>query len=303
MKKKLIYVVACLVIMGATRAQDPDLFSRLQGNSQRGIDFWNVDGIQITTQTFNLSFSEKAISKTSGRYGIREGDLSGKDDSLPLTNRYVLKTEDIDSTFRQYTAYYFIEDQQKRLTTITFVSINKTPRAFERSFVSLVHDQALPRDHFPPLKIDSLDFAGRKFAVGGSCRWMGVNDVQCPGDGQMNWSIHADSADAQIFCDAQFAVNKKQKGVRLISTEQVPVNFEGHSVSVRKAIFDFKGVKGLLVGMGGGKTLTVYYVAAPVRGHFVSCTLSYWDVDGLTSDGLPMLLEQVMTLHSPAPGP
>jgi len=132
---------------------------------------------------------------------------------------------------------------------------------------------------------------------------MGVNDVQCSGNGQMNWSIHADSADAQIVCDAQFAVNKKQKGVWLLSTEQLPIGFEGHSVTVRKAIFDFKGVNGLLVRENGGKTLTVYYVAAPVRGHFVSCTLSYWDIDSLTPDGLPMLLEQVMTLHPPAPGP
>lgn len=289
--------------MGSARSQDPDLFNRLQGNTQRGVDFWNVDGIQITTQTSDLSFSEKTIIKTFGRYGIQEKDLTGKDDSLPFTNRYVLKTEDIDSIFRQYTAYYFIENQQRTLTTVTFVSINKTARAFERSFVSLVHDQALPRDHFPPLKLDSLNFAGRKFVVGSSCRWMGVNNVQCPGNGQMSWSIHADSADAEIASDAQFAANKKQKGIRLISTEQLPIGFEGHSVTVRKAIFDFKGVKGLLVGMSGGKTLTVYYVAAPVRGHFVSSTLSYWDIDSLTPDGLPMLLEQVMTLHPLAPGP
>ncbi len=296
-----VVFLCCLITMGSARAQDPDLFNRLQGNSQKGVDFWNVDGIQITIQTFKQSFSEKAIIKEFGRYGIQEKDLTEKDDSLRFANRFVIKTEDIDSTFRQYTAYYFIENQQQTLTTITFVSVNKTAQAFERSFVSLVHEQALPRDNFPPFKIDSLNFAGRKFEVGNSCRWMGVNDVQCPGNGQMNWSIHADSADAQVVCDAQFAVNKKLKGVRLLSAEQLPISFEGHAVTVRKAIFDFKGVNGLLVRANGGKTLTVYYVAAPVRGHFVSCTLSYWDIDSLTPDGLPMLLEQVMTLHPPAP--
>jgi hypothetical protein len=46
--------------------------------------------------------------------------------------------------------------------------------------------------------------------------------------------------------------------------------------------------------MSGGKTLTIYYVAAPVRGNYVSCVLSFWNNDTITENGIAPLLEEVM---------
>ena len=42
--------------------------------------------------------------------------------------------------------------------------------------------------------------------------------------------------------------------------------------------------------------LTVYFVAAPIRGNFVSCVMSFWENDQINPGRLPPLLEQVMKL-------
>jgi hypothetical protein len=61
-------------------------------------------------------------------------------------------------------------------------------------------------------------------------------------------------------------------------------------------VYDFKGVKSLLVGMSGGKTLTIYFVASPAKENFVSCVMSFWNNDNINPGGLPPLLEEVMKL-------
>jgi hypothetical protein len=48
--------------------------------------------------------------------------------------------------------------------------------------------------------------------------------------------------------------------------------------------------------MSGGKTLTIYFVAAPVRKNYVSCVMSFWNNDQINPSGLTPLLEQVMKL-------
>ena len=53
----------------------------------------------------------------------------------------------------------------------------------------------------------------------------------------------------------------------------------------------------MLVGMSGGKTLTIYYVASKVRENYVSCYMIFWNNDTITENGLAPLLEKVMQLE------
>jgi hypothetical protein len=48
--------------------------------------------------------------------------------------------------------------------------------------------------------------------------------------------------------------------------------------------------------MGGSNELIVYYVAEEIRGRFVSCVMSHYDIDPLTESGLPALPGKVMKL-------
>ena len=167
---------------------------------------------------------------------------------------------------------------------------------FERKYVNRILNNEIPKEVYEPMNIQSIDFAGRKIELGNSCNWTNINTVQCPYYGEMNWSVHKTNESAENSINNQFNVTKSNKGGKVISEEEVDVIFEGTETKAKKVIYDFTGVKSLLVGMSGGKTLTIYYVACKVRENYVSCCMSFWNNDTLTESGLAPLLDKVMKL-------
>ena len=297
MKRQLLLLLFIVSAHSFLYAQQNDsLFLRLQAISNSGLDFYNVDGIEITSQNINSDFSKKSILKKFKKFSIKESDLNLADSSIHSQNYYVSKSEEISPGTIQHSSYYFIENKSKGITAITFADINKGEKAFERNFVDLILNDKIPKSVYTPLTIDSINFSGRRIALDNSCRWMGINNVQCHNYGQMNWSVHKTLEDASQSVNNQYTVIKLKRGGKIISEESVDVVFEGTTVKAKKAIYDFKGVTSLLVGMGGGKTLTIYFVAAPAKQNFVSCVMSFWDNDSINPSGLPPLIEQVMKL-------
>lgn len=295
-KKTVAFAILYLCTFYSLCAQNDDsLFARLRGITNSGVDFFNVDGIEITSQTIPDEFSVKNIAKKFKRYDIKEKDLAVSDSLIGYKNFYVSKSAEATAGIVQNTSYYFVASPSNGIIAVTFAALNKKDQQFERHFVKLLYNNAIPRSVYEPMKIDSIDFAGRKIALGGSCHWMGVNNVQCSGYGQMNWSVHKDLEDASIAVHAQYNQIKQKKGGKIVAEDSVNVVFEGTAVKAIKAVYDFKGVSSLLVGISGGKTLTIYCVAVPVRQYYVSCVMSFWNNDVINASGLPPLLEKVMT--------
>ncbi len=272
------------------------LFARLNGLSNQGIDFFNVDGIEITSQTITGIFSKKNIQRQFHRYNVKEDDLQQSDSLVGWPNFYINKSEKMATGLTETTDYYFLKNPQGWTTAVTFASFDAASKNFERNFLKLIMNKQIPDSIYNPLKIDSINFSGRKIALGGSCNWMGVNNVQCPSYGQMNWSVHTTLSAAAHATDNQFQVIKAKKGGKILSEDSVAVVFEGTAVKAKRMVYDITGVNSLLVGMSGGKTLTIYFVAAPARQNFVSCVMSFWNNDVINSSGLSPLLEKVMQL-------
>jgi hypothetical protein len=296
MTKKLITIFLTVLSLSSFGQDSNTLFSRLRGISNNGTDFYNIDGIEITSQNINSAFSKKTILKKFKKYKIKEDDLLTADSLIGKQNFYVAKSDELCIGVIQNTSYYFVENNNG-LTAITFASENKKDKAFETEFVKLILSNGIPKYVYEPLEIDSINFAGRKIALGKACNWMGTNNVQCPYYGQMNWSIHKNLQDATQTMNNQYTVTKLKKSGKIVSEELVNVTFEGSEIKAKKIIYDIKGINSLLVGMSGGKTLTIYYVASPVRGNFVSCVMSFWNNDTINKSGLPSLLEEVMKLN------
>lgn len=297
MTNKLLIIFLTVLSLSSFGQDNNTLFSRLRGISNNGTDFYNIDGIEITSQNINSAFSKKAILKKFKRYKIKEADLLVSDSLIGKQNFYVSKSEELCAGIILNTSYYFIEDNNG-LTVITFAFVNKKDKSFETEFVKLIVNNGIPKYVYESLEIDSINFAGRKIALGKSCNWMGTNNVQCPYYGQMNWSVHKNLEDATQTMNNQFMVTKSKKGGKIISEELINATFEGSEVKAKKIIYDIKGIKSLLVGISGSKTLTIYYVASPVRGNFVSCVMSFWNNDTINKSGLPSLLEAVMKLNN-----
>ena len=297
MKTKILLLSFISFLVYSVYGQENDnLFTRLQGISNRGVDFFNVDGIEITSQKIDAEFSAKNCAKRYPQLRIKEKELKISDNLLDFRNFYVFKSQEDPQNIFQNMSYYFVESLDKKLIAFTFSSINKSDKEFERNFIELVRNNRIPDNIYNSLEIDSVNFAGRKIPLGKSCRWMGINNVQCPYYGQMDWSVHKDLEDAEITVENHYTVLKSKKGAKVVSENFVNVIFEGVETTARKVVCDFTGARALLLSMEGSKRLTVYFVSVPVRGNFISCTMSFWESDQINPSGLPPLLEQVMKL-------
>lgn len=294
MRKLLAIFLLCTIT--SSFAQKDSIFNRLQAINNNGLSFYNIDGYTITSQTLNYPFTEKGLKKAYRKYSIKKKVKKIKDEQLPYNNYYVNNDENITENLVQNNSYYFIENQEKRITIIQFSSINKRNKEFERTIVKPIIEKKIPKENFASMRIDSINFVGRKIKLGNNCNWTNVNTVQCPYYGEMNWSVHKEFQDAKNTVEQQFAITKSRKNGKVISEEIVDIEFEGTETKAKKVIYDFTGVTSLLVGMSGGKTLTIYYVSTEVRGNYVSCVLSFWNNDTITENGLAPLLEKVMKL-------
>ena len=229
-------------------------------------------------------------------FTVCQHGLVESDSLLGFKNYYVFKTQEDPKGYHNNISYYFVKDSDNRVVGFTFASINKTDKVFERKFISTVMNNQIPNSVYNDLRADTINFAGRKIPLGANCNWMGVNNIQCRYYGQMNWSVHRTQEDAKETMNNQFASIKSRKNGEVVADTTVNVIFEGMETEAKKIIYDFTGVTSALVGMSGGKTLTIYYVATPVRDNYVSCVMSFWNNDQINPSGLPPLLEQVMTL-------
>ena len=297
MKFPISFLFLLLVLNPLAFAQNNDsLFSRLQAISSNGIDFFNVDGIEITSETLPVEFSKKNILRKFRSYELKENELTYSDSTLAFPNYYVLKTIEMCPAVKQYVSYYLIGNGTKKLTGITFSASNKNDPAFEKEFIRLILNNLIPKNIYTPLQIDSINFAGRKIKLGSVCQWRGINNVQCPNYGQMNWSVHKNLVDASQCANDQFYITQAKKFGKVVSEEMVDVIFEGTEIKAKKVIYDFTGITAVITTMNGANRLIIYYVASPVRQFFVSCVMSFWTIDYTNENGLPPLLGEVMQL-------
>ncbi len=295
-KIKTLFSLLFLSCTSIIAQENDSLYTRLQAIKNRDIIFYNVDGTEITSQAAPGPFSPKKIAKTYKQFKFKEKELIKGDSLLPYKNYYVFRSEENPKGLNNNIAYYFIEDAQKNMMAFSFASINKANKAFERKFISLVESRQIPNSVYHKVIIDTINFAGRKLRLGSSCNWSGVNNISCSYYGQMNWSMHKDSADASQTVLNHFESIKGRKNGKVTSDTIVDVIFEGTTTTARRVIYDFTGATSAVVAISGAKTLTIYFVSAPVRGNYLSCVMSFWNSDRINPSGLTPFIEEVMQL-------
>ncbi len=292
----LLVCILCVLKNGYTQ-ENKNPVNHLKAIKNGTTIFYADEGVDFTSQTFNNTFSLKGLKKIFRQYRIKKDDLKIADDSLSYPNYYINKNEKLADNLTQYNSYYFVESKKNRVTVFWFGAINKQDRTFERKYIELILNDSIPRNVFQPMKVDSIDFAGRILKLNSNeCHWANVNSIQCPYYGQISWSLHRSLKDAKIRTENKFELAKIKKGGKVITKEIVDVEFEGSSTKALKIIYDIKGVNSLLAGMSGAKYLTVYYVSAEVRETYISCVMSFWNNDVKTESGLAPLLDEIMKL-------
>lgn len=291
-----------LLYTNASGQDDRTLFSRLRAlKNKEGIDYYNVDGIGISCETSDRKFSKNNILYRYMKISITGNNLKAGDSTLGFHNYYVAKSMETSRGIRQYVSYYFIENADEQLTAIIFTSVNKHDKDFEQRFVRMIYNREIPPEVFDAQNMDTINFAGRQIPLGGACQWMEVNNIRCPFYGQMNWSVHKTMESAQQSASTQYAMDKIKYKKYIVSEDTVSIIFESNEVPARRIVFYSKsfGLSTLLLNKDQ-RTLTVYFVAAPVRGHFVSCVMSHWKNNETDESGFPPLLGTVMQMKDNA---
>ena len=284
--KYTLFLIITLISTIALSQNNDDFAKRLKAINNQTIIFYNVDGVDFSSQTFSNEFSEKGLKKLYRKYSIKESDVKTKDETLKNNNLFITKSENVAENINQISSYYFVENQNKTVSVFWFGYYGNQNQEFERKYVNLILNDEIPKEVFEPMTIESIDFAGRKIELGNSCNWTNINTVQCPYYGEMNWSVHKTAESAKNSIDNQFNVTKSRKGGKVFSEEDVDVIFEETETKAKKVIYDFPGAK----------TLTIYYVACKVRENYVSCCMSFWNNDTVTESGLAPLLDKVMKI-------
>ena len=248
----------------ATYAQELPLLDRLSAIKNGDRDFYAIDGYTITNEDLKLPFDEKGFKKAYRKLKINAQDAQ----SNPRihTDNYLVnrdKEEYVESL-------YFVKSPANTISLVWFSKLRDREVEVEESLVNPMLDD---------------------------CYFTGINIVQCPYNGEMNWGVYRTLEDAQQAVAEQFAVNKQRKMFKPIEEEEVEVLFEEIPTKAKRVVFDIKGVASALAGMSGGKTLTVYYVAQVVRNRPIACVMSFWNNDNINATtGLPPLLSRVMQL-------
>lgn len=287
-----------IFIFSVCFSQENNVLERLSALNNNGKIWYNIDGYSITSEKFNNSFDEKGLKKVFRKHQITDSDVKTKDDQIKYNNLLISKQQKIDDNNFQTNNYYFIENQDKTISVIWFIKFGQTDKETEEKIVNLIIENKIPEDNFVPMKITSINFAGRKIELGNSCYWTFLNTVQCPYLGEINWSVHRNLDSAKEAIENQLNVTKSKKGGKVASEEIVDVEFEGVQTKAKKIIYDFTGVASALAGMSGGKNLTVYYIAENIRNKNVSCVMSFWNNDQINPETkLPPLLEKIMKLQ------
>ena len=291
------YLVLLLLTTSNLFAQQTIILERLVALDNNGKIWYNIDGYSVTSEVFNYNFDEKGLKKVFKKYSLKEDVTKNKDDSILRMNLVVHNTEKINEELIQRNSYYFVENNDKKITVIWFAKTSIEDLKMQRELTNLIIENRIPDSNFVSMQTNQINFGNRQIELGKSCYWTFLNTVQCPSFGEMNWSVHKTSEDSRESVENQLKLTKSQKKGKILSEEFVDVEFETIPTKAKKVTYDFTGLTGVLAGMSGGKILTIYYVSEKVRENYMSCVMSFWNNDQINPNTkLPPLLDKVMKI-------
>ena len=78
--KAFFFVIFTLISTFSFGQENDDFSKRLKAINNQTIIFYNVDGVDFSSQTFSNEFSEKGLKKLYRKYSIKESDIKTKDE-------------------------------------------------------------------------------------------------------------------------------------------------------------------------------------------------------------------------------
>ncbi len=295
----LLFPFLILVKANCSFGQEPDpIFKRLSVITREGINFYNIDGIEIIAKKVSKEFNTLNICEGFPEMEIKQKELNLSDNELPYKNYFISKTETLFNKFTKHTRYYFIQATDNRILAVVFQSIDKVDKIFERKMIGYIEKKEIPKSLFAAQPTDSINFAGRYIKLQKPCHWMNVNNIQCQfNNGQIDWSMHESLIDAEALANFKYhALKNTEIKSEILKDIEMDALFEGEKIKVKKLVQKFKGARGAALKIEGSNILNVYIAVAKIRGNYISCTMSHWADPMYADNFLPGIISEIMTL-------
>ena len=222
MKKLALFVLLMSVFCFG---QDNSLLDRLSVLENNGKLWYNIDGYSVTSEEFSYPFNEEGLKKVFSKHKISNKDIKTKNSNIHTDNFFVTKNSKIIGDIQQVNNYYFVKNKNNNISVIWFIKAKNTDKNMEEELVNMILENKIPKENYSLRTPYVINFAGREIKLGGSCYWTALNTVQCPYNGEMNWSIHKDIQDTQNAIDNQLLITKQRKGSEVVAEKMVDVIF------------------------------------------------------------------------------
>lgn len=293
MKKNIIFLF-CFILQ-ISFGQEKQLVERLEAIDTGQYIFYDSDGMVITKRTLDNDFSEKGIAKT-----LRQLNIKNKEFVKSNITEFDFKNITFEKIENNYFSdvYYVLVNKDKSTDVYLFTSLNSIYKDIAKEFIVLNENHLVPTNIFQPRDVgSSFKFLNEKIETPGKCYFTNIRTLQCPYNGEINWSIFKDLESAKKMINAQYnGTFHANKSVKLVEETEITVIFDGVETKAKKVIADFTGLNSILASSSGGKTLEIYYIAENIKGYNVGIVMSFWNNDNKSQNGIAPLINTLMQL-------
>ncbi|MFV0537815.1 MAG: hypothetical protein ACK5M3_10630 [Dysgonomonas sp.] len=289
MKKIILSICFILTTSLLFSQQQSDPLQYMQGLEQGENQFFQLGDYVFNVVTANKKYSEKEMNKVLKRYNVKNPQKKYSDENFGPENT-IMESEAQSKQYADVTEFqkfYFFPIGEKKMKFIVMQTMIQNS-SLEEAFINAYNNNTL--DKYIVCNTNStrtLNFLGREIKLGAPGNWMFVNNLQSPGNGQMNWAVYPSMEEAHKRTLLQMRQNEERK---ILKNEEVKVVFEGEPTTATRILYKMNVPRMI---MGGSNNLAVYYVTAKVRDQYVSCVLSNF-VENENDYTLGALLQEVM---------
>ena len=276
-------------------SQEKPLIERLEAIDTGQFIFYETDGMVITKRTFNNDFSEKGIAKTQRQLNIKNKEfVKSNIADLEFSN---IKFEKIENDYFSEVYYVFL-NKDKVTDVYLFTSLSPIYKDIAKEFIVLNEKNKIPASIFQPREVgSSFKLLNEEIKTPGKCYFTNIRTLQCPYNGEINWSVFKDLEGAKkMIADQYNGTFHANKSVKIVSEKEITVIFDGVETKAKKIIADITGLNSLLASTSGGKTLEIYYIAENIKGYNLGIVMSFWNNDNKTENGVAPLIDTLIKI-------
>jgi len=290
---RLLVIFLIIFSSGTLSGQDSPIINPLllQGIEQEDFTFLDAAGYSIVVHTKRKAFSPKTVKKLKRKFDIPKS-LSGIESPNYTTPNLVFEDQTSVGDVTSFSKKVIYAAGDKVTKVISMSTPIARDQDLENRLFAMIIDNSIPKEIMNNWIVDSIRFVDRHIKLGSACQWQNVGSIQCPYNGQMDWSVFQNRERAEEYIRHRMTLTSKKKMSDFKSNDTIPVAFEEQEVEAQRRILKLKVPK---IVLEGSNELTIYYVVAEVAGVYVACIMSHYAND-TNAPGLPPLLSEVMSL-------